>query len=167
MLDAIDLKILQVLEKDARLDITEIARQVNLSRTPVSTRLRQLKEAGFIKGFITLLDRERVGRPVLVVLQVRLEKQDTEQLDEFERSALSMPEVQFLLHVSGEWNFILHISAVSPQEYFRFLMSHINQLKNVAHVESSFVLKECRTCGELLFTADETSGQKRPESDSV
>lgn len=95
--------------------------------------------------FAAMLDREKIGRPVLVVTHVQLEKQTTELLEEFERLAGELPEVQCCLHVSGGWNFILHITATSPQAYFAFLMEKVNSLANVAHTESSFVMKEIKT----------------------
>ncbi|WP_091150813.1 Lrp/AsnC ligand binding domain-containing protein [Mucilaginibacter pineti] len=56
----------------------------------------------------------------------------------------TLDAVEFCLHVSGSWNFILHINAASPQAYFEFLMSRICSMPNVAHVESHIVLKECK-----------------------
>ena len=64
---------------------------------------------GIIKGYIALVDRGMVGHPVLVVAYVRLDNQTTEQLEEFEQLANALYEIEFCLHVSGSWNFILHI----------------------------------------------------------
>ncbi|HEX3384412.1 MAG TPA: Lrp/AsnC ligand binding domain-containing protein, partial [Mucilaginibacter sp.] len=64
-------------------------------------------------------------------------------------TALAMPEVQFCLHVSGGWDFFLHVTAVTPQDYYVFLMEHICGLPNVAHVESCFVMKESKAYGPL------------------
>jgi Lrp/AsnC family leucine-responsive transcriptional regulator len=144
-LDDIDLKILSLLQDNARLDVMEIVRKVNLTKTPVSKRIRRLKETGFIKAYVSLLDREKIGQPVLVVTHVKLEKQTTTLLNEFEAAMLVMPEVQFCLHVSGGWNFILHITAATPQDYFHFIMEKITGMDNVAHVESCFVMKESKS----------------------
>lgn len=144
-LDEIDFKILNILQLEGRIDTVALSRQVSLSRGPVSLRIVKLQELGYIRKFAAILDREMIGRPVLVVTHIQLEKQTTGLLDEFERLANSLPEVQCCLHVSGPWNFILHITAISPQCYFSFLMEKINSLDNVAHVESCFVMKEIKT----------------------
>jgi Lrp/AsnC family leucine-responsive transcriptional regulator len=144
-LDELDLKILELLQANARLDVMEIVRKVNLTKTPVAKRIRKLKEMGFIKAYISLLDREKIGQPVLVVTHVKLEKQTTSLLNEFEAAMLNMQEVQFCLHVSGSWNFILHITAATPQDYFHFIMDKITGMDNVAHVESCFVMKESKS----------------------
>lgn len=149
--DEIDLKILQLLQDNARMDIMEVVRRVNLTKTPVTKRIRKLKEMGFIKSYVALLDREKIGQPVLVVTHVKLDKQTTAQLNAFETMVKAMPEVQFCLHVSGGWNFILHITAQTPQDYFHFIMEKITGMDNVAHVESCFVMKECKSYGSFVL----------------
>jgi len=147
MLDEFDQQILRLLQRDARMDVMEIVRRVNLTKTPVTKRIKKLQSAGLIKSYVALLDREKIGRPVLVVTHVKLQKQTTALLNEFEALMLDMPEVQCCLHVSGGWNFILHISAPTPQAYFNLVMEKITGLENVAHVESCFVMKECKSFG--------------------
>ena len=126
-------------------------RRVNLTKTPVRKRLRILRDKGFIKAHVTLLNREKIGQSILVVTHVKLDKQTTKHLNEFEALCKAMPEVHFLLHVSGSWNFILHIIAPSPQEYFDFIMAEITSLDNIAHVESCFVMKECKSYGSFIL----------------
>src|SRR3978361_610211 len=97
-LDEIDHKILHHLQENARLDIMEVARLVNLTKTPVTKRIRKLRDAAFIKDYHALLDREKIGQPVLVITHVKLQKQTTALLNEFESVVMLMPEVQFCLH---------------------------------------------------------------------
>jgi|ERR1700761_5663583 len=150
-IDEIDQKILNVLQEDGRIDVVLLAKRVNLSRTPVHERIRKLQEAGFIRGIVALLDRTKVGKPVLVIVHVKLREQTMELLTAFEVSTMAMSEVQFVLHVSGGWDFILHITASTPQDYYLFLMERICGLPNVAHVESSFVMKECKNNGPFIL----------------
>src|ERR1700742_3226817 len=98
-LDDIDLKIMQLLQGNARLDIAELVREVNLSKTPVAKRLKRLKDSGVIRQYLAVLDRQKIGQPVLVVVQVKLREQTLDLLTVFEQTALAMPEVQTCLHV--------------------------------------------------------------------
>ncbi|MBB5396674.1 Lrp/AsnC family transcriptional regulator [Mucilaginibacter sp. AK015] len=148
-LDEIDKSILNVLQREGRIETLELSKRVNLSRTPVSLRLEKLLESRVIRGFAALLDREKAGWPVLVVTHVKLEKQTTLLLTEFEEQACTMTEVQACFHVSGDWNFILLVAARTPQAYFTFLMGQINSLPNVAHTDSAFVMKEAKIQGPL------------------
>lgn len=142
-LDEIDNKILNLLQREARMSIAKIAAAVNVTSTPVSERINKLEEAGFIKNYVALLDRDKIGRPVLVNLFVKLNPQTAETLVLFEKSIGDLPGVQSIFVVSGHWNFILHVTAKTPQEYFSFLMENISSLSYVAQTDSAFVLKEC------------------------
>lgn len=154
ILDEIDFKILNILQRDARIDVVQLAKQVHLSRTPVNQRIMKLQHSGFIKGFVAQLDRNKVGKPVMVVSLVKLEKQTKKLLQEFEETANTMEEVQFCLHLSGSWDFMLQITAGTPQDYYDFLMERLCNLPNVAHVESSFVLKECKSHTPFVFKTE-------------
>jgi Lrp/AsnC family leucine-responsive transcriptional regulator len=145
--DEIDLKIMQLLQLDARLEVVELARRVHLTRTPVANRVQKLKDRGYIKAYVTLLDREKIDQPVLVVVHVKLREQTREWLHRFEQAAMALSQVQSCLHVSGCWDFILQVTAVTPQSYYIFLMEEICSLPNVAHVESSLVLRESKSHG--------------------
>ncbi|MBL4677007.1 MAG: Lrp/AsnC family transcriptional regulator [Mucilaginibacter sp.] len=143
--DEIDNKLMELLQLDASVDVSRLAKLVHRTANPIHDRIRKLKEAGYIKGYIAVLNRELIGQPVLVVVHVKLKEQAREQLCCYEQSITVMPEVQFCLHVSGEWDFILHVTAATPQLYYVFLMEQICGQPNVAHVQSCFVMKECKS----------------------
>ena len=148
-LDETDIKIMSIMQDNARIDVTRIARRVNKTPHPIHDRIYRLEQDGYIKGYYTLLDRAKIGKPVLVITMVKLEKQTKKLLEEFERTANTMNEIQFCLHVSGKWDFILHITAETPQDYYLFLMEKICGQANVAHAESAFCLKECKSFGSF------------------
>ena len=69
-LDAIDLRILRVMQSDARISNVELAEQVGLSQSPCLRRVRKLQDLGVIANHVTLLDQNAVGLPVSVFLHV-------------------------------------------------------------------------------------------------
>ena len=144
-LDETDIRILNLLQQDARMDASKISQLVHKTEYPTRQRLIKLRESGYIKQYIAILDRSKVGKPVLVITLVKLEKQTKTLLNDFKAMADSMDEVQFCLHLSGKWDFMLHVTAETPQNYYDFLMNTLCDLPNVAHVESSFVLEECKS----------------------
>jgi len=150
-LDEIDLKILNILQSEGRIQLNELAQKVSMSRTPVSLRVEKMVRTGVIRHFVTLVDRVKAGRPVLVITHVQLEKQTAALLAEFEDWVNGLHEVQCCLHVSGDWNFILHVTADTPQAYYQFLMGKINSLPNVAHTDSCFVLNEAKVFSPIVF----------------
>lgn len=148
-LDETDYKILRILQENARIDVNKLCRLVNRTPSPVADRIARLQELGYIRRYFAVVDRALVGKPVLVIAMVTLEKQTKVLLEEFETLVIGFSQVQFVTHVSGKWDFILHVVAESPQHYYDFLMGTLCDLPNVAHVESSFVLKESKTFSPL------------------
>ena len=147
ILDPTDIRILNCIQQDARISDRKLAELVFKAAPTVHDRLEKLETQGFIKGYVALLDRAKVGRPVLVVLMVRLKAQNTELLLEFEGLVREMPEVQSCLIVSGNWNFILQVTAATPQDYAIWLLEQINSQSNVGEVQSNFLLKESKNYG--------------------
>ncbi len=84
-LDAIDAKILDLIQKDAALSVAEIADRVGLSSSPCWRRIKRMEEAGIIQGRVTLLDRDTLGLGFEVVASVKLALPSKENLDRFER----------------------------------------------------------------------------------
>lgn len=148
-LDELDLRILSHLQQDGRIDLSKLGRLVNLSHTPVTERVRKLQEAGFIKKYIAVLDREKVNQPVLVILMIKLKDPDTELFTRFENLLIEMPEVQFVLHVASYWNFIVHVTAATPQAYHSWIMEKITCHQFIANTESAFMLKDCKSFGPI------------------
>ncbi|WP_109605575.1 Lrp/AsnC family transcriptional regulator [Mucilaginibacter oryzae] len=77
----------------------------------------KLKATGVVRQFTDILDCEKIGQPVLVITHIKLEKQNTELLAEIESAMQALAQIQFCLHVSGNWNFFLQITATTPQAY--------------------------------------------------
>jgi DNA-binding Lrp family transcriptional regulator len=151
-LDEIDLKILNILQKDASIDVAKLATMVNRTPNPIHERIRKLIDTGIIRKFTTILDRTQIGQPVLVILMVRLKEQNTQRMLEFEQMISGMPQVQSCLTVSGSWNFILQVTAATPQEYAIWLLEKVNINPNVGNVESAFVMKEVKNYGGFQLT---------------
>ena len=151
--DEIDFKILQHLQEDARISLVKLASLVGLTIGPLSTRIEKLETAGFIKKYMTVLDREKISQPVLVILMIKLKEQNTKLLDEFEKVVIPMPEVQSCHVVSGSWNFIIQVTAKTPQDYAIWLFEKVNMHPNISSVESAFLMKEAKNHGPFLVSS--------------
>jgi len=85
-LDAIDRKILGLLQQDGRMSIADLSEKVGLSPSPCLRRVRMLEEAGVIARYVAVLDQESVGLPVSVFVSIKLESQREDALDRFAKS---------------------------------------------------------------------------------
>jgi len=148
-LDGTDIRILNILQENADLHVNYIANQVYKSTSSTHERIRKMREHGVIQKYIAILDRRLVGRPTLVVTMVRLKQHATFILEGFAAEVNSWPEVQYCLHLSGEFDFVLHVSLRDTQEYGEFLNEKLCGLEAVERVQSSVVLKECKSMAAL------------------
>jgi Lrp/AsnC family leucine-responsive transcriptional regulator len=149
--DDIDLKIMRYLQENARMNLGKLGSLVGLTIGPLTTRIEKLENAGVIRKYMAILDREKISFPVLVLLMVKLKQQNTQLLDEFEALACAMPEVLSCHNMSGSWNFILQVAASTPQAYAVWLLEKVNMHPNVGNVESLFLMKECKSYGSFVF----------------
>lgn len=141
-LDEVDFKIMQILQEHGRMETVHIATKVCRSPRATLDRIEQLAELGYIERFAAILNRRMVGRPTLMITLVKLKGHSAQQLKEFAEAIKRQPEVQVVLHLSGEFDYLLQITLKEPNEYEDFLEQKLCILPMVDKVHSSLVLKE-------------------------
>lgn len=141
-LDAIDLRILAELQPDARLSIAKLAERVALTPTPCARRVRLLEQAGYIGGYVTLLDQRAIGLPVNAFVEVRLTRERQEEVRAFESSVRGYPEVMECWAMSGGYDYLLRVVTADLQAYNRFMRDKLLILPSVSRVETGFGLEQ-------------------------
>lgn len=140
-LDRIDERILKELEENGRLSIVELAARVHLTNTPCSERVKRLERDGYIQKYKAVLDRERLGRAHLTVVQVSLAATGDNSLVRFNKAIHSIPEVDSCLMVAGSFDYILTVRTRDMAHFRDVLGDKINQLPGV-HQTNSFAVME-------------------------
>ncbi|HYD44231.1 MAG TPA: Lrp/AsnC family transcriptional regulator, partial [Phenylobacterium sp.] len=100
-LDAVDAKILDLIQHDAGLSVAEIAERVGLSSSPCWRRIKRLEDSGVIQRRVTILDRDRLGLSFEVYCTVKLALPSKENLESFENAITRLPEVVQCATVTG------------------------------------------------------------------
>lgn len=143
-LDAIDARILNELQRDGRLTITELGERVGLSTSPCLRRVKLLEDRGVISGYVALVDQNRVGLEVNVFASIRLERQREEQLEHFNAAVAQWPEVMECYLMTGTRDYLMRIVVGSLGDYERFIKDKLSRLDGVASIESSFALSRVK-----------------------
>jgi Lrp/AsnC family leucine-responsive transcriptional regulator len=156
-LDAVDIKILSLLEKDARLSNQAIGEAVGLTASSVFERVRKLEKKGVIRGYAALVDPAAVGRPITAFIRLMLGS--SKAYGQNARSVADIcraePEVQECHHVAGEDCYILKVRTTSPQGLERL----ITKLRTDTDVQ--------RSVTSIVFsTAKETAAVVAPPEES-
>ncbi len=140
-LDAIDAKILDLIQRDAGLSVAEVADRVGLSSSPCWRRIKRLEEQGAITRRVTLLDRERLGLGFEVVASVKLSLPSRDNLEAFEKALDGWPEVVECMTVTGAVDFVIRVVTTDMKAYDDFLRDKLLSLGLVSDVQSRIVVK--------------------------
>jgi Lrp/AsnC family leucine-responsive transcriptional regulator len=143
-MDAIDLRILERLQHDARISNVDLAKAVNLSPSPCLARVRALEEAGYVQRYVTLLDPKRLGLTVSVLVQVTLEKQIEPALETFEKAVRERPEVMECYLMTGDADYLLRVLVPDVPAFERFILEFLSRVPGVGNIKSSFALKQVK-----------------------
>jgi Lrp/AsnC family leucine-responsive transcriptional regulator len=140
-LDEKDVKLLVQLQKNARASIHEISRRIHLSPNAVRARIRKLENKGYIKQYVTVLNKKMVDRRLMSITAISLAN-NSENIKSFLEFLKGIPEVSLCHQVSGEYDFFLHIIAVDMPDYHNFLVNKLAKFRNINAIMSFFVLNE-------------------------
>ena len=116
-LDRFDRWILNILQRDNRTPQRLIGEKVNLSAPAVQRRIKRMEDNGVILANVAVVDPERVGRPLTIVVEVEVESEKAELVDAIKRRLSEAPEVQQCYYVTGEADFILVVTACTMADY--------------------------------------------------
>lgn len=148
-IDAVDRKILNLLQRDASLTIAEIAEKVGISQSPCWRRIQRLRDDGIIRSQVTLLDRERLGMNAQVFAQVRLNAKGRENIEEFSRIIQEFDEVLECHVTLGTTDFILKIVASDINAYERFFFDRLSRVPGIQEINSMVALSEIKSTTAL------------------
>jgi Lrp/AsnC family transcriptional regulator len=140
-LDAVDAKILDLIQHDAGLSVAEIAERVGLSSSPCWRRIKRLEDAGVIQRRVTILDRELLGLAFEVYCTVKLSLPTKENLERFESSVLKWSEVVQCATVTGAADYEMRIVTRDMHAFDDFLRDKILSLGLVSNIESRIVIR--------------------------
>ena len=144
LLDAVDMEILRALQKNARLTTMELAAMVNLSTTPVFERVKRLEQRGYVKGYVAVLDAEKLGRGFVVFCSVKMRRIGREIAEDFARVVRSIPEVTECYNISGSYDYLLKIHAPNMKYYQEFVLNILGNIDHLGSLESTFVMDEIK-----------------------
>lgn len=141
-LDKIDLRILNLIQSNARISNTELADAVGLSPSPCLRRVKALEANGILKRYVGIVDPVLTGLPISIFVTVSLRSQDRAALEEFESYIVNYPEIMECYLMTGNSDYLLRVVMSDLQSYEEFLLDKLTRIPCVSNIESSFSLKQ-------------------------
>ncbi|HEX6940581.1 MAG TPA: Lrp/AsnC family transcriptional regulator [Longimicrobiales bacterium] len=152
MIDAVDRRILTILQQNARTPNAEIARQLGMAASAIHERIRKLEERGVVTGYAARLNARAVGRGLLAFVFVRTDEYvgapDTAGL------LAAIPEVQELHHVAGEDCFLVKVRVSDTEALGKLLRERVGSIPTVRSTRTTIVLETVKETTALDLGAE-------------
>jgi Lrp/AsnC family transcriptional regulator, leucine-responsive regulatory protein len=148
-LDAIDRRILRVLQRNARISNVDLAKEVGLSPSPCLRRVKLLEEAGVISRYVAVLDPEKVGAALTVFVRVWFKTQDAQVTLQFAEAMDRLPEVMECYLTTGECDAVLRVVTADLHSYWRFQADHLTRIPSVMNVKTDVPMETLKRSFEL------------------
>ncbi len=139
-MDEFDISILNLVQHNCRLTAEQLSKKVGLSPSACQRRLTKLRDIGVIEREISVIAPETVGRQLMMVVEVTLEREHPNIMSEFKNSMKATPEVMQCYYVTGEVDFILILTARDMQHYERFTQQFFFDNPNIRRFHTMVVM---------------------------
>lgn len=151
-LDKIDRKILSILQKDARISITDLAEQVSLSVTPCAERVKRLEKEGIILGYHARLDPHALELSLLVFVEIKLSAKSGIIFEKFKKEIIKLPNVLECHLVSGDFDYLVKARIPKMADYRNLLGNILLTLPGAQESRSYIVMEEVKETLSLPLT---------------
>ena len=135
-LDTIDVRILEVLQDNARVSISELSKQVNLSLSAVSERLKKLENSNIIEQYTTVLNPAAMEKELSAIMMISME--DPSDTPEFRRLVQDLDEILECHYITGTYDYVLKITTKNMAT-LELLMNKIKSIKSIKHTETNVI----------------------------
>ena len=147
-MDAIDRKILALLQQNASLSVAEVGKRIGLSSTPCWKRIQRLEADGVIQKRVALVDQDKIGLGVTVFVSVETNDHSREWLDRFARIVIAMPEVMEFYRMAGDVDYMLRVVVPDIQGFDAFYKRLIAEVP-LQNVTSRFAMEKIKATTAL------------------
>jgi len=154
VLDRIDQALLHALSSDARASGAALATAVGVAESTVSTRLRNLRASGLVRGYRADIDLSVLGLSLQALIAVRLGRHNRAAVDSFRSAAPTWPGVLSMFHTAGADDYLLHVVARTAEDLRDFVLTHLATHPAVSHSETNLIFEHVEGTGWQALVAD-------------
>mgnify|MGYP001110065315 FL=1 len=149
VLDNIDKKLINLLQKDSKQTTKQLSLQLNLSVTAVYERIKKLEKEKVIENYVAIINKNKIGKSFLVFCHIKLVQHAKEYVTTFEREVIELAEVSECFHVSGDYDYILKIYVENMEAYRDFMITKLTAIKYIGSTHSIFTIGNVKNTTEI------------------
>lgn len=143
--DAIDQKLLQLLQNDSKQTNKELSHALNLSVTAVFERIKKLENNGVINKYVALVKKEKVDKSFVAFCHIKLSQHIQEYVVQFEKEVTNLTEVLECHHISGDYDYILKVVVKDMEAFREFMVEKLTNINHIGSTHSMFVISEVKS----------------------
>ena len=155
LIDEIDIKILNLLQQNARLNHKELGDKLHKAPTTIYSRISKLEKFGLIKAYVALLSPERIDRKQTVYVRIVLKEHDKNALQQFEELLNSLPEAMEAYQITGDYDFMLRVMTKDMDSYYRFLGDKLFESGFIVKTDSTVIMRESKKITAFALQPDD------------
>ncbi|GAA5219891.1 Lrp/AsnC family transcriptional regulator [Membranihabitans marinus] len=148
-LDEFDRQIMDMLQKNARITIKEMAAVLTLSATPIFERIKRLEKNGLIDKYVALLNADLLGYKMVAFVQISLSQHNLKEVTAFVDRITVFPEVMECYHTTGDSDFLLKILVKDMDQFNDFILNKLSNIENLGKVKTQFALSTRKRTTEI------------------
>ena len=144
-----DLKILDLLQRDADRSSADVAEQLNISQSPAWRRINRLEEEGVIEKKVAILNRDALGMDLVAFTTINLSQAGRQNMEMFEAGVKELDEVVECYTMTGAWDYMLKVVVKDISHYEQFVRNRLLELPMIGEVHSHISVTEIKNTTEL------------------
>ncbi|RAJ17178.1 Lrp/AsnC family transcriptional regulator [Olleya aquimaris] len=142
--DAIDKKLLQLLQTDSKQTNKELSNKLNLSVTAVFERIKKLENNGVINKYVALVKKEKIDKSFVAFCHIKLSQHIQEYVVQFEKDVAKLTEVLECHHISGDYDYLLKVMVKDMEAFREFMVEKLTNISHIGSTHSMFVISEVK-----------------------
>lgn len=142
--DAIDKKLLELLQLDSKQTNKELSNKLDLSVTAVYERIKKLERAGVIEKYVALVKKETVNKSFVAFCHIKLVQHSQEYVIKFEKDVANLKEVLECYHISGDYDYLLKVLVKDMDAFREFMVKKLTTISHIGSTHSTFMISEVK-----------------------
>jgi Lrp/AsnC family leucine-responsive transcriptional regulator len=141
-LDKTDLKILRILQDNAKITNLQLSAEIGLSPAPTLERVKKLENAKLIKGYYTQLDYEALGIGISAIIQITLTRQIENAISNFKKEINKIPEIMECYQVTGNADYVLIVMLKDIRDFESLISQKLSKMEEIGQMQTMVVLSK-------------------------
>lgn len=143
-LDKIDLKILKILQENAKITNLQLSGEIGLSPAPTLERVKKLETAKLIQGYYTQVNEEALGIGIKAVIQITLARQLENAISNFKKEISKIPEIMECYQVTGNADYILIVLLKDIRDFENLISQRLSKVEEIGQMQTMVILSKIK-----------------------